>query len=288
YTLRYRTTRQLRFFEGHDELYWNAIGQFWDFPIDSGSIEVRLPEPVPGSELAAEGYSGRYGTRGGDYEATVTAPGVVRWTLSNPLAAREGLTIVLTFPKGIVKPPSRAADVMWLLRDNLSLLAALAGLLALLVFCVKRWHRIGRDPKPGVIIARYEPPRGESPAALRYMLRRSYDARGFSADLLACAVQGAVGIHRDQGMLGDKWKLERSDDGAPGIDNPDQRGLLEALLPTPGGTLSLDKKNATRIQRAMQAHRKGFDDRFQPAMFTHNAGSIGIAVAILFATFALA
>src|SRR5690606_41224680 len=108
--------------------------------------------------------------------------------------------------------------------------------------CGRRRRAVGREPAPGGVIARYEPPGGASPGALRYMPRRSHDARGFSADLLACAVQGAVGIHRDQGMLGDKWKLERSDDGAPGIDNPDQRGLLEALLPTPGGTLSLDKK----------------------------------------------
>ena len=32
-TLRYRTTRQLGFFEQHDELYWNAIGTGWMFPI---------------------------------------------------------------------------------------------------------------------------------------------------------------------------------------------------------------------------------------------------------------
>ena len=43
YTLRYRTTRQLGFFEGFDELYWNAIGTGWAFPIESGSVRVRLP-----------------------------------------------------------------------------------------------------------------------------------------------------------------------------------------------------------------------------------------------------
>ncbi|HEX5689443.1 MAG TPA: DUF2207 domain-containing protein, partial [Roseiflexaceae bacterium] len=35
FTLRYRTTRQLGFFADHDELYWNAIGTGWAFPIDS-------------------------------------------------------------------------------------------------------------------------------------------------------------------------------------------------------------------------------------------------------------
>ena len=37
FTLRYRTTRQLGFFADHDELYWNAIGTGWAFPIDAGT-----------------------------------------------------------------------------------------------------------------------------------------------------------------------------------------------------------------------------------------------------------
>ena len=47
YTLHYRTTRQIGFFADHDELYWNAIGTGWDFAIERGSVEVRLPEAVP-------------------------------------------------------------------------------------------------------------------------------------------------------------------------------------------------------------------------------------------------
>jgi len=34
YTLTYRTTRQLGFFEDFDELYWNVTGTGWDLPID--------------------------------------------------------------------------------------------------------------------------------------------------------------------------------------------------------------------------------------------------------------
>ena len=284
YTLRYRTTRQLRFFDDHDELYWNAIGQFWDFPIDSGSVEVRLPGPVPEAQLAAEGYSGRYGMRGSDYQATVTAPGVVRWTLTQPLQAREGLTIVLSFPKGIVQAPSRAANLMWLLRDNLSLLAALSGLLVLVAFCARRWHRVGRDPKPGVVIALYDPPRGESPAALRYMLRRAYDTTCMSADLLACAVKGALSIEHEERLLGDRWTLRRSGVPASAIANDDERRLLEALLPPSLPRLELDKENAAHIQAAIAKHNKALAKRFQPAMFRHNGGSIAIAFLILAAT----
>src|SRR5690625_8049548 len=33
FTFRFTTSRQLGFFKSHDELYWNAIGTGWQFPI---------------------------------------------------------------------------------------------------------------------------------------------------------------------------------------------------------------------------------------------------------------
>jgi hypothetical protein len=43
YEIAYRTDRQIRFFEEHDELYWNVTGNGWDFAILEASAEVRLP-----------------------------------------------------------------------------------------------------------------------------------------------------------------------------------------------------------------------------------------------------
>jgi hypothetical protein len=43
YSLTYRTDRQLGFFERHDELYWNATGNAWEFPIKAASATVALP-----------------------------------------------------------------------------------------------------------------------------------------------------------------------------------------------------------------------------------------------------
>src|SRR5690554_339303 len=34
YTLTFKTTRQIGFFENYDELYFNAVGGDWDFPIE--------------------------------------------------------------------------------------------------------------------------------------------------------------------------------------------------------------------------------------------------------------
>src|SRR5678815_3721522 len=109
YTLRYRTTRQLGFFADHDELYWNAIGTGWAFPIDEGRVDVFLPAPVEVERMTAEGYTGVQGSKGQDYRAQVVEPGHAHWELTRPLQPSEGFTIVLSFPKGLIPAPNRSA-----------------------------------------------------------------------------------------------------------------------------------------------------------------------------------
>jgi len=281
FTLRYRTTRQLGFFDGHDELYWNAIGTGWIFAIERGSVEVGLPEPVPMGQLAAEGYTGAQGTQGRDYLASIPAPGIARWELTRPLAPHEGFTIVLSFPKGVVAAPSRAQSLWWLLRDNLALLVALLGLAWLLAYCVRTWHRIGRDPAPGTIIVRYEPPADFSPGCLRQMLRRAYDTRCFSADVLSLAVGGELTIKRDKRLLKDDWTLERGAGHAGFVVPPAQKPLLAGLFAGGRRSLELEKGNAASIQQAMQAHAKTLKQRLEPDYLKRNGSSVLKAFLIL-------
>ncbi|HXH01392.1 MAG TPA: DUF2207 domain-containing protein [Xanthomonadaceae bacterium] len=292
YTLRYRTTRQLGFFADHDELYWNAIGTGWAFPIEAGSVEARLPQPVPVDRLHAEGYTGAQGLQRQDYAAEVTATGTGGWRLTRPLSPGEGLTVVLTFPKGIVTAPSRGQRVWWLLKDNRGVLVALAGLLLLATYCLRRWRAVGRDPRGGTIIARYDPPQGYSPAGLRYMGRMGYDTRCFSSDLLALAVEGQVRIHRkDRTLLKDQWKLERmpaDEEVGATAATAELQVLLRRLFPGLKNTLELVDDNASTLQGAQTAHTKALDARFQPALFNRNGGSVGIAVGILVVSATLA
>jgi len=279
YTLRYRTTRQLGFFADHDELYWNAIGTGWEFPIERGSVEVRLPSPVPIDRIQVEAYTGAQGQQGDAYDAKVIGPGTARWLLTQPLASREGFTILMSFPKGLVAQPSSTQRWLWLLKDNRGVLIALAALSALLVFCFRRWHRLGRDPKPGVIIVRYDPPTGYSPAGLRFMQRMAYDTRCFSADLLSLAVAGNVRIHREKGFLSDDWELEKTADAVP-VGTEEQRILQSHLFKNGNLKLELKNTNASTVSGAQSAHSVALEKRFKPAFFARNGSSIAIAVLI--------
>src|SRR5690606_9622419 len=221
-------------------------------------------------------YTGAYGERGQAASASLPAPGIARWSLSGPLAPGEGLTIVLSFPKGVVAEPDRMQRAAWFLRDNAGVLVALAGLLLVAAYSLLRWHRVGRDPRGGVVIARYEPPAGHTPAVLRYMLKMAPDMRGFSADVLALAVDGGLRIEREDKMLKDAWTLHRVAGRTPPHDGP-LAALAARLFAGDRDSIELDKANALVLQKARAAHFEALKKQYQPAMFDSNGGSVAIA-----------
>src|SRR3546814_247417 len=268
YTLHYTTDRQVGFFDDHDELYFNAIGIGWNFAIERGSVEVRLPQPVPVADLTAEAYTGGYGSASQDFHASVPAPGTARWTLTRPLAPGEGMTVALSFPKGVVAEPTPAEKARWLLKDNSAVLIALCGLAILLVFCFLRWRQVGRDPHPGVVVVHYDPPEGYSPADLRYVKRMQYDNRCFSSNLLLNAVEGLLRIRRDKQLLSDSWHLTSL--GTPRGEAKEGRREVLAKLFADGPELDLDNSNATPLGGAPLLHANLPKKRSPPPIVTRN------------------
>ena len=279
YTLRYRTTRQLGFFADHDELYWNAIGTGWSFAIDHATVDVHLPAPVDPDKLSAEGYTGYQGSKEQDYRAEIVEPGHARWQLTRPLLPSEGFTIVLSFPKGLIPAPGLAQRFAWILKDNRGILIALLGLILLIVYCVREWSRVGRDPNKGVIIARYEPPEGQTPASLRFLMRMGYDMRCFSSEVLALAVAGCLRIVQDKGFFKDEWRLERAS-VPPDSASAGQRALFAGLFKDGSPTLVLKNTNASTVSAARRAHSKAIDGLLEPRFYKQNTGSIGKGILI--------
>src|SRR5215471_6851317 len=57
----YAVRNGMRFFEDHDEFYWNVTGNDWPVPIDHASAEVSFPDSAAGS-LRAQAFTGAYGS----------------------------------------------------------------------------------------------------------------------------------------------------------------------------------------------------------------------------------
>lgn len=286
FTLRYRSNRQVGFFQAHDELYFNAMGHDSSLPVDGGSVTARLPAAVPVEAMEVDGFTGRAGGRGRAFRSALPRAGVAHWELTAPLARGEGFTVLLTFPKDVVAAPAAAQELGWRLRDNAAAIVALGGLLVLLAYCVVRWRAVGRDPRPGPVIVRYEPPPGYSPAELRSILRRRHDSTGFSADLLAAAVQGVVTLQREtRKARPDRWTVHRGNSPQSLDPGSAPAHLVEHLLRRNVQSLVLQRRNANRIHIAMREHGNRINSRLGQAYYRSNLGSTAVAGAILFATF---
>src|SRR6266404_7557451 len=81
--LHYRVTNGLKYFEDHDELYWNVTGDEWDVPIENASAQILLPPGVTG--IRALAFTGSYGSRAQNADV-VTSDNSVRVSMLRPLA----------------------------------------------------------------------------------------------------------------------------------------------------------------------------------------------------------
>jgi hypothetical protein len=191
YTIDYRTNRQLGFFEGFDELYWNVTGNGWDFEIERAGARVHLPEGARILEHA--GYTGRQGEAKQDFRIDLRSDGILYET-TRPLSKRQGLTIAVSWPSGFVARPTQAQKLAYLINDNSILVAGLIGLGLLTAYYILVWVFVGQDPKGGSIVPHYDPPKGFSPAAARYVSRMGFDDKTFTAAIVSLAVKSAVTI----------------------------------------------------------------------------------------------
>lgn len=282
FTLRYRTTRQLGFFDERDELYWNATGLGWDFPIETASVRVRLPGDVASDQMQLYAYTGPSGAQGRDWTAESPEAGVASFRTTRGLGPREGLTIVVGFPKGLVTQPDRMQQATWFLRDNGGVLVGLVGLAVLIAFYLWRWKRFGRDPAAGPTFPRYSPPEGFTPGELRMIRRMGHDNDCFAADIVDMAVRGYLHIHQGGKKSSDPWRLARQPGASVGMLADHQQAVAEVLFKDKEEVL-LKNTEAAQVGGGLREHIKALTRRITPRYYVLNGGSqlIGWAWSIL-------
>ncbi len=193
--LRYRAKNGLRFFENHDELYWNVTGDEWDVPIEAAAARIELPSGATGVRAIA--FNGAYGSTARDAEV-VTSGTSVRVTMPHPLGFHEGLTAVIGWDKGLVAEPTATDRALGFLASNWPLLIPFPVFLAMFAI----WRRKGRDPRRLPVAVRYEIPDSLTPAEAGTLMDSSADMRDITATLVDLAVRGLLKIEeREESAL---------------------------------------------------------------------------------------
>ena len=220
--IKYRVLDALRFFEDHDELYWNVTGDEWDYPIDSAGATIRLPASAGG--LRATVFTGPRGSTAHEADLDVGANSVYVHTRA-ALGFHEGMTIAVGWDKGAVREPSPVAKAGLILRSNWPFGLPILALITMALL----WRMIGRDPRLRPIVARYKPPEGLTPAEVGTLVDDSADMADVTATIVDLAVRGVLRI--EENKLGDGytfWLLKRPDEWT-GL-KPHEEALLNGLF----------------------------------------------------------
>jgi uncharacterized membrane protein YgcG len=144
YTIEYRVEGALNGFPDHDELYWNAIGTEWDYPIERSKVTVTAPAQI--TQVTC--FAGPEGSTLGCAKAKV---GDERATFTNgELGPKSAFTVVVGLPKGAVPEPTPILEERWSLGRAFEAnpptvaVAVLLGVAVVVGFAMLVW-RIGRD-----------------------------------------------------------------------------------------------------------------------------------------------
>ncbi|HVA93740.1 MAG TPA: DUF2207 domain-containing protein [Candidatus Dormibacteraeota bacterium] len=201
-TLHYQVRNGLKFFQDHDELYWNVTGDEWDVPLGNASAQILLPPGTTG--IRALAFTGSYGSRAQDARVE-TSDNTVEISMLRPLDFHEGLTVVVGWDKGFVQQPGTADLIKQFLESNWPVFFPIP----VFLFMFWLWYTRGRDPRVGPIAVQYAPPEGMTPAEAGTLIDDEADMRDITATIVDLAVRGYLTIeekdtHKMMGLLTNK------------------------------------------------------------------------------------
>jgi predicted membrane protein DUF2207 len=258
-----------------DMLYWNAIGVRQNSPAAEQILAVHLPAAVSLDQVqAVPRVGGRSASSLDGSETTLErmdgAPTTIAYRATN-IGSRQSLSLSLTWPSGAIHKP-------W--TDVLHSERLVLGLPVLLfLFYLAAWIRIGPEPKPGVVVPRYEPPEGFSPAAVRFLTTGTTDGRSFAAVIAQLALRGCLRVECENG----KYKLSRlmGDRAAESSLAPEETVTLAALFeggPSVELSPGLDQRNQAQNARYVFHIHQELKQKLGGKYLTRHPGIIALGV----------
>jgi uncharacterized membrane protein YgcG len=215
YDIRYKVSGAVTYFTDHDELYWNITGNLTQVPIQKVESEISVPfKAVSAGDIKAECFTGMKGETRKDCLVSVFGNKVLTSTNSS-LNAEEGITVVVSLPKGIVQivEPTETKSVEMSLIQKIVTFAITAVFLAggffwYVFYPIKiflRWlkERKNTKSKERIVAAWFESPetldkRSLTPAETGALVDKDVDHKDISATIIDLAQRGFIKIKVDE------------------------------------------------------------------------------------------
>ena len=273
YELTYKTTRQIGFFKDYDELYWNVTGNGWIFNIDSAEAHIKLPKDISNLDISKFAYTGETGSKDQNYKADIS-DNIVNFYTTSALNAKEGLTVAVGFPKGVLIEPTESQKLSNLLFDNFMASIALLILIFVCLYYIRTWNRVGVDPKPRTIIAQYEASRSLSPASMGYISKMGFSNKQMVASIINMAVKGYLKIDE----LRVNYRLTKTDKNNEGLSEEEK--VIAGLMFKEKDIFEIKKENYTDIIELHSEMKKNISDRFKEDYFVKNWSYLAVGMFI--------
>ncbi|MHC4996232.1 MAG: DUF2207 domain-containing protein, partial [Planctomycetota bacterium] len=199
--LEYRIGQQVRFGETRDTFKWNVNGYDWWLPIDYVGLTITLPEGVPRGTIKREGRTGLETEPEDNYAASVDPEtGNVHFQAAS-LPELAALVAEIEFDHGYIQPLGVEPEKTLWQKTRWALMAAGAGVAALLLYWVAAWGvfarytapRAGRRPVA-------TPPMGLSAPCLRYVFLGTYDQRSIAGGFIAVGSKRCLRVSLEDGL----------------------------------------------------------------------------------------
>jgi len=289
YEIKYRVADQARrHVDGDkavkDEIYWNATGTFWPYPIEKASATIIFPQ---GAEIIEQyAYTGRQGASGSNYAAEKRA-NVIGFETTRTLRSKEGLSVAASIKPGVIAPMSKAriGELQWI-RTGGPILLGLGGI-GLFLYYITMWGRVGRDPVKPPVFPRYEPPKNYSPAAVHYIHNRGFKKMdALTSTLMSLSMKDVLDIHATKKKTTLTSMLANRDHA--GLLR-DERYLLDLFYGDRDGKIVMDKKTDTSFYRKVTKFTRYIRKNYGRNYHRSNAGwgLLGMAASIAIIVFVM-
>ena len=187
--------------DGIYQVYYNAIGQFWNVPVERASVIIRFSDgqEIKKNEIEKlEVYTGSYGEKGENYDILENDEEIHIST--KELEAKNGLTFMLNLKTDKISPTlADKLKIVYLSNPAIIILPFL--LLFLTIYSIVTWNLFGRDPQGKSVIPEFNLPKDISPMFAAYINGERDTVEILNAGIFTLLTKGFIVANRVNGEI---------------------------------------------------------------------------------------